>query len=360
VGKPDRNNLGRLEGRVLKAAETALADHNYVTAIDVFQGMGWLMPQHVDLWRQGRVSCLENEVQANLSKLSTAMGIFAQWARRRGLRPSETVYVARTRDRRVLQFSVSGDPDIERAYRTQWVSPELSEAKRRRLAERQAKAPDLVVVWALREWTCTSCSGTGEFLFMEDAGPLCLGCADLDGLVYLPSGDATLTRRAKKGSGLSAVVVRFSRARGRYERQGVLVEEEALQLAEQACLEDEEARRRRRERVEADRADADVAFQAVFAEAIRRQFPGCPAERAQAIASHAAARGSGRVGRTAAGRALDAEAIAVAVAASVRHIDTSYDELLMSGVPRTEARERVRAEVWEILDAWQSQFRGAL
>src|SRR5438067_10813534 len=98
-----------------------------------------------------------------------------------------------------------GDPDIERAYRTHWVSPELSEAKRRRLAERQAKAPDLVVVWAIREWTCTSCSGTGEFLFMENAGPLCLGCADLDRLVYLPSGDATLTRRAKKASGLSAV-----------------------------------------------------------------------------------------------------------------------------------------------------------
>ena len=315
------------------------------------------MPQHVDLWRQGRVRCLENEVQASLGKLSTAMAIFGRWARQRGLRPSETDYRARTRDRRVLQFSVSGDPDIERAYRTHWVSPELSEAKRRRLADRQAKAPDLVVVSALREWTCASCSGTGEFLFMEDAGPLCLGCADLDGLVYLPSGDATLTRRAKKASGLSAVVVRFSRARGRYERQGVLVEEEALQLAEQACLEDEEARRRRRGRAEAARAETDVSFQAAFAEAIRRQFPGCPAERAQAIAAQAGTRGSGRIGRTAAGRALDAEAVALAVAASVRHIDTSYDELLMSGVPRTEARERVRDEVGEILDRWRSRGR---
>jgi hypothetical protein len=358
LAKPDRDNLGRLESRVLRAAEAALADHKYVTAVDVFQGIGWLIPQHVDLWRQGRVRCLENEVQASLGKLSTAMGIFGRWARQRGLRPSETDYRARTRDRRVLQFSVSGDPEIERAYRTHWVSPELSEAKRRRLADRQARAPDLVVVWALREWTCTSCSGTGEFLFMEDAGPLCLGCADLDGLVYLPSGDATLTRRAKKGSGLSAVVVRFSRARGRYERQGVLVEEEVLQLAEQACLEDEEARRRGRVRAEAARGEADVAFQAAFAEAIRRQFPGCPVQRAQAIASHAGTRGSGRVGRTAAGRALDDEAITLAVAASVRHTDTSYDELLMSGVPRTEARERVRDEVREILDVWRSQVPG--
>ena len=42
-------------------------------------------------------------------------------------------------------------------------------------------------------------------------------------LVFLPAGNATLSRRAKQASRLSAVVVRFSRARKRYERQGVLV-----------------------------------------------------------------------------------------------------------------------------------------
>ena len=55
---------------------------------------------------------------------------------------------------------------------------------------------------------------------------------------------------------------------------------------------------------------------------------------------------------------LLAIALALAVAASVRHIDTSYDELLMSGVPRTEARERVRNEVGEILDRWRSRGAG--
>ena len=42
--------------------------------------------------------------------------------------------------------------------------------------------------------------------------------------------DAALTLRAKKNSRLSAVVVRFSRARKRYERQGILVAEDALEL----------------------------------------------------------------------------------------------------------------------------------
>ncbi len=77
-----------------------------------------------------------------------------------------------------------------------------------------------------------------EFLFMEGERPLCLSCADLDHLVYLHRGNTALTRRARKHSALSAVVVRFSRARKRYERQGVLVEEPALEQAEQECLAD--------------------------------------------------------------------------------------------------------------------------
>src|SRR5258706_9833338 len=67
---------------------------------------------------------------------------------------------------------------------------------------------------------------------------LCLACADLDHLVFLPSGDAALTRRAYKHSKLAAVVLKWSRARKRYERQGILVEEAALALAEQECLAD--------------------------------------------------------------------------------------------------------------------------
>jgi hypothetical protein len=71
------------------------------------------------------------------------------------LRPSETAYVARTRDRRKLRFSKSGNPAIELAYRTHWVSPELSEAKRERLVERQSRPPELVVVVPLHEYETT-------------------------------------------------------------------------------------------------------------------------------------------------------------------------------------------------------------
>lgn len=293
-------------------------------------------------------------VQASLGKISTALRALRRWARAQGLQPSETGYVARTRDRRTLRFSASGNPSIERSYRTHWVSRILSEAKQARLAELVSRPPDLVVISPLKDWTCAGCGGSGDLLLMEDDAPLCLVCADLDHLAYLPAGDATLTRRAKKGSGLSAVVVRFSRSRKRYERQGVLVEKQALAEAEESCLADAEARARRRARDEERRDDADTALADRLAEEIRRLFPRCPAESATAIAAHAATRGSGRIGRTAADQPLDERTVELAVIASVRHRDTDYDTLLMAGVPRDEARERVRGDVDAALDRWRT------
>jgi len=219
------------------------------------------------------------------------------------------------------------------------------------------RGPDLVVVSPLKDWTCAGCGSTeAGWLTMDDRGPLCMSCADLGHLVFLPRGDAALTRRARKHSRLSAVVVRFSRARKRYERQGVLVEEGAIDQAEEECLADADARARRRERERERRAGDDVEFEHELAREITRLFPGCPTERAQRIARHTGQRGSGRVGRTAGARALDPAAVTLAVVAAVRHRDTDYDDLLMVGVDRADARDRVRAAVDEVLKRWRESL----
>ncbi|MFE3635783.1 DUF2293 domain-containing protein [Streptomyces sp. NPDC059168] len=211
----------------------------------------------------------------------------------------------------------------------------------------------LVVVQPLRRKHCAGCRrGPLSLLVLEGGAPRCLDCVDLGHLVFLPRGDTALTRRAREESELWAVVVRFDRRRGRYERQGLLVEERALARAEERCLADAEARRRRRARDARRRAAEDERFAAAFAAEIVRLFPGCPAERARAIAAHASARGSGRVGRSAAGRALTEGAVTSAVVAAVRHADTPYDRLLMSGVPRYEARRRIAATVAGVLRGW--------
>jgi hypothetical protein len=141
------------------------------------------------------------------------------------------------------------------------------------------ESKELVVFSILRDSECTACGKElwkGDFLFMEAEHPLCLSCGDLDHLVYLPRGDAALTRRARKYSPLSAVVVRFSRSRGRYERQGILVSEAALERAEQECLADSEQRARQREREEVRRAENDRDLIVRMTGAISRLFPGCP------------------------------------------------------------------------------------
>jgi hypothetical protein len=92
-----------------------------------------------------------------------------------------------------------------------------------------SRAPELVVVQPLnREWKCHRCGQTGDLLMMEDPGPACLACVGLGDLAFLPAGEALLSRRAKAKSARYAVVVRFSRTRRRYERQGLLVEPSAL------------------------------------------------------------------------------------------------------------------------------------
>jgi hypothetical protein len=222
-------NKAQLADRVARAAEAALAAKRFVSAIDVLVGIRWLDPGAVERWRRGQIDYLERAVQTNLSRISEAMRLFWSWATAKGLFASPTGYVARTPRRQTLRFSKNGDAGIEAAYRTHWVSPELSEKKRGRLAEKASRAPELVVVQPLNgEWRCHRCGGAGDFLMMEDPGPACLSCVGLDDLDYLPAGDALLTRRAKAESARYAVVVRFSRNRGRFERQGLLVEPRAL------------------------------------------------------------------------------------------------------------------------------------
>jgi hypothetical protein len=225
-----------------------------------------------------------------------------------------------------------------------------------------AKRPAEIVVFSVvKPSVCGSCEaeiGKGALLRMERERPLCLACADLDHLVYLPAGDAALSRRSRKHSTLSAVVVRFSRARKRYERQGLLIELPALEQAEQECLGDAEQRARAHERAGLVRERTDANYVRAFGEAVRAAYPGCPAAEAAAIAGHACLKYSGRVGRSAAARHFDATAIGLAVTAHVRHRHSPYDTLLARGSDRGDARQAVDGAVQTVLERWRCEADG--
>ena len=215
---------------------------------------------------------------------------------------------------------------------------------------------DLKVFISTRDSTCDECGeelGRHAWITLAgEKGVLCLACADLEHLVFLPAGDAALTRRARKHSTLSAVVLKWSRARKRYERQGLLVESKALEQAEEECLADSEVRARRQEREAIRRAELDRHYVEEFAGQVRQLFPGCPPGREIAIAEHACLKYSGRVGRSAAAKSLGEDAIRLAVIAHIRHVETKYDALLANGYERREARTSVEATVNQVLALW--------
>ncbi len=218
---------------------------------------------------------------------------------------------------------------------------------------------ELKVFISSRESRCDECGenlGRGAWIVLQgnDKGAACLSCGDLDHLVFLPSGDAALTRRSRKYSKLSAVVLKWSRARKRYERQGLLVENAAVELAEQDCKADERIRELRRARAAIRRAELDKDYIASFAIRVRDLYPNCPNGKEKVIAEHACRKYSGRVGRSATAKELDEKAVRLAVAAHIRHQETNYDELLLTGFERWQAREQVHAQVSHVLDEWQS------
>ena len=221
------------------------------------------------------------------------------------------------------------------------------------------KATELKVFISSRDSDCDECGenlGKGAWITLQgtEKKAACLSCADLDHLVFLPSGDMALTRRSRKLSKLAAVVLKWSRPRKRYERQGLLVENEAIEQAELECKADAEQRMLRRAQAAVRRAELDKEYIGVFASRVRELYPGCPEGREKVIAEHACRKYSGRVGRSLAAKQLDEKAVRLAVTAHIRHQETRYDELLLDGLDRSEARHEVRVQVGRVSEKWQS------
>ena len=219
--------------------------------------------------------------------------------------------------------------------------------------------PERKVFIASRESTCDECGqelGRHAWIMLQSHAQnpaLCLACADLDHLVFLPSGNTALTRRSRKLSRLSAVVLKWSQARKQYERQGVLVENEALEQAERVCEADADQREMIRAQAALRRAELDQEYVRRFAARVRELYPLCPPGREQIMAEHACRKYSGRVGRSAEAKELSERAVNLAVFAHVRHAETHYDDLLANGQDRLAAREQVRPEILSILARWQ-------
>ena len=100
-------------------------------------------------------------------------------------------------------------------------------------------------------------------------------------------------------------------------------------------------------------AGPNLTYLQQFAARVRELYPACPAGREMVIAEHACQKYSGRVGRSAGAKALDEQAVRLAVTAHIRHAETHYDDLLSLGWERPLARAEVKDKVAEMLALWR-------
>jgi hypothetical protein len=220
------------------------------------------------------------------------------------------------------------------------------------------KESDRRVVWISRE--DVSCAGCGrriaaaEFVGLPPGkGPRCLSCEGLADLVFLPSGDPAMTRRAAASSPRHAIVVEFVRRRNRNERRGTLVDPGAVERAKESCAQDAPRRAKTAVKRRARDEVAERLYLERFAERIFELFPGCPREEAWTIARHACEKHSGRVGRSADAKKLDPAKVDLAVRAHIRHVHTEYDALLGRGLRPREARPLIRGRLEAVAAEWK-------
>ena len=215
------------------------------------------------------------------------------------------------------------------------------------------------VVWINRRAgdPCTSCGkgiADGHYIALgRERGGRCMACEGLGDLVFLPSGDPALTRRAAALSPRHAVVVEFNRRHKRNERRGTLVEAASIERAKESCAADAKERAVKAVKRRAKDEVAEGEYLEQFRAKIFELFPACPPEAAAEIARHACEKHSGRVGRSAAAKELDPEKVVLAVRAHIRHVHTEYDALLAEGLKPREARPIIHPKVDAVAREWR-------
>jgi hypothetical protein len=107
-----------LSQKVATVAGSVVSKQGYVSAIDLFLGLGWLSQANLSAWKKRQVPYLERIITTNLKKISRTMKEFRLWANHSKLKKSIAVYKHKSQK---LRFSKSGNPNIELAYSTHFV-----------------------------------------------------------------------------------------------------------------------------------------------------------------------------------------------------------------------------------------------
>ncbi len=106
-------NNKELEKKTTAIINSLIYEKGYICSVDVLLRLEYLTQKDYQDWRFGRVPYLEKVCNVNLKKLSLTNRIIRKFAEQRQLKNSWTGYNQwGTKNKRILVFSKSGDPNI--------------------------------------------------------------------------------------------------------------------------------------------------------------------------------------------------------------------------------------------------------
>lgn len=116
-------NKPELEKKINTVIIEVVDQIGYVSSIDVLIQLGYLSQTDYENWRKGKIEYLERVCYVSLGKLATINRLIKKISEKMKLEPSWTAYNKFGKEPKVrLQFSKTGDINIEKAYSTHYVN----------------------------------------------------------------------------------------------------------------------------------------------------------------------------------------------------------------------------------------------
>jgi len=115
-------NRQQLAGKIGPVSSRLLKEKGYICIKDVFVELGYLNEKDYELWRLKKIPYLEKCIKVNLGTISFIVKTVRRNCENGNLKPSCTAYKSWGKGPKIdLQFSKSGQPQIERVYATHYL-----------------------------------------------------------------------------------------------------------------------------------------------------------------------------------------------------------------------------------------------
>ena len=116
--------------RVVRAVEKILARADVVAPSDILIEMGNLSRKNYEAWRKGQIPYLERVFEGSLSKANRILRIIGFYTHDLNMVLRQTTYHQWGNGKnRILRFSKSGDPNIEKVYSSHYIWNQSQEKK---------------------------------------------------------------------------------------------------------------------------------------------------------------------------------------------------------------------------------------